>query len=234
MYRHKGDFDFPAIENMKNRKTPDSLPTVQQIQSAVENAQEVARAELAKVGIENANLKPAMFRTRQTLDTIVQDQAEDIENDEDECEEEDEVAEEEGTTQEEGTSDEICINNLTLNVTEDNLSELNFDQIHDDPEHGLLEPEFVEVEDKYNLGPEGNITEEVYELDELFPDCDGTLNLKSSTSGSRHTFHVRDRSGNIKIIKKQTLLWMMTDGRYRLSTDRLRRFQQREFDQVML
>lgn len=68
-------------------------------------------------------------------------------------------------------------------------------------------------------------TTTVYEAAELFGEC-GELKLKSSVSGNKHTFKISDSSGQIKNVKKSTLLWMITEGRHRLSTDRMRRFQQ--------
>lgn len=65
----------------------------------------------------------------------------------------------------------------------------------------------------------------VYNAAEHFSNCD-EIKLKSSTSGLKHTFKISDSSGQIKNIKKSTLLWMLTEDRHKLSADRVRRFQQ--------
>lgn len=93
------------------------------------------------------------------------------------------------------------------------------------------EPEFISV-GHANAWAEtdSNIPQEpICEAVELFPNCSDNLNLKSTTVGSKYSFKIRDLKGQIKTIKKATLLWMMAPSRFRLSNDRLRRFTQREF-----
>lgn len=235
MYRHKENFDFPAMDKMNKRKIVESLPTFEQIQSAITDAQAVAREELAKVGIPNANLEPTIFRTNGVPDTTSTEQTPeydlleaDDEDDDDDGEDFDkEDAGENESVEAINPADEE--GSLRETAADSEQSEVDIGEMYDD----FLPPEFVAVDDEFNSEFDGTIhseiSDEVYELDELFPDCNGTLNLKSSTSGSRHTFNIRDRSGKVKIIKKQTLVWMMTDGRYHLSTDRLRqKAQQKE------
>lgn len=87
----------------------------------------------------------------------------------------------------------------------------------------------TETDDSYGSDDEEAREEPIYDAAQLFPNCSESLNLKSSTVGNRYSFKIRDLNGQIKTIKKATLLWMMAPGRFRLSNDRLRRFVQREF-----
>lgn len=86
--------------------------------------------------------------------------------------------------------------------------------------------EFVAVEE-HACTVDSN-DDDIYCANVLFPNCGNTLNLKNTKSDNKHTFKIKDASGKIKHIKKTTLVWMLTQDRHKLSTDRLRRFQQKE------
>lgn len=88
---------------------------------------------------------------------------------------------------------------------------------------------FDESESEECTGETFQEVQPIYDAEELFPNCNDTLNLKSSTTGEKHSFRIRDKKGNVKSVKKSTFLWMVTPAKYRLSSDRLRRFVQREF-----
>lgn len=122
--------------------------------------------------------------------------------------------------------------------------EVEFVNCHDDPylEEECLnsetelpeELEFIavndtETDDSNESSNESDDEEPIYDAVKLFPNCSNSLNLRSSTVGNRYSFKIRDLNGQIKTIKKVSLLWMMAPGRFRLSNDRLRRFVQREF-----
>ncbi|XP_053699211.1 uncharacterized protein LOC128746192 [Sabethes cyaneus] len=83
------------------------------------------------------------------------------------------------------------------------------------------------ISDEGDHSHETTTTGDIFDAAELFDNCNDGLNLKSSRVGDRHSFKIRDSDGRIKVIKKSTVLWMFTQGRQQLSTDRIRRFQQK-------
>lgn len=90
----------------------------------------------------------------------------------------------------------------------------------------LSDSENVEYDD--NMSNQAQSHELVYDAAKIFKNFNDDLQLKSSRTGNKHTFKIKDAKGDIKNVKKSTLLWMLTAGRHKLSTDRLRRFQQTE------
>lgn len=85
------------------------------------------------------------------------------------------------------------------------------------------------TEAQHDLEVDINCNNVVYDAAELIPNYNDTLNLKSSTVGEKYCFRIRDSTGTVKVVKKSTFLWLITTGKYRLSSDRSRRFIQREF-----
>lgn len=66
---------------------------------------------------------------------------------------------------------------------------------------------------------------EEFEAEQLFHNLNGELSLKNCTT-EKHTFKIRNQSGKVCNVKKSTLVWMLTSGRFKCSNDRVSRFQQ--------
>lgn len=107
--------------------------------------------------------------------------------------------------------------------------ETEFVQFEEHPDASGVEFEVAQEEGSSEDANSINDGKDLYELDKLFPECKGRLNLKNTTAGHKHTFRLQDRRGNIRTVKKSTIVWMLTEGNYKLSADRTRRFKQNEY-----
>lgn len=72
---------------------------------------------------------------------------------------------------------------------------------------------------------EESASNRIYDANLLFANFNGELHLKSSAT-RKNTFKIRDCNGNILFIKKSTLVWMLTNGRYRRTATRVARYRQ--------
>lgn len=125
--------------------------------------------------------------------------------------------------------------NNSLNAAEIEFVDLGTTETFDDEDHeDLGDVNGAEILDSDLVSANKASSNEqddqhsVYEATKIFPNFNGTLQLKSCRTGNKHTFRIADNRGKIKNVKKRTLLWMLTKGQQKLSTDRVRRFQQRE------
>ncbi|XP_058834393.1 uncharacterized protein LOC131691779 [Topomyia yanbarensis] len=66
----------------------------------------------------------------------------------------------------------------------------------------------------------------ICEAEELLYNTGQELNLKDSKCSTRHTFAIRNKNGKVIHVKKSTLLWMITNGTQRCSSDRSYRFRE--------
>lgn len=223
MYRHRKDFNFPTIQRLEMRRRETYLPSDKEIKDSMDRAFSKACEELVIVGITGDLLLYASVGAKTPPIEQIFELEESIENDN--------HLEMEQYTQAELA--EICPYQQHVNVpvpvswnngNEQSAPEIEFVSVEESSfENDELENDNVfAVQDVDNDG--------VCSVQDLFPNCVGSLQLKSTTTGSRHTFRVQDLNGRVKNIKKSTLLWMLlTQGRYHLSADRTRRFKQKEY-----
>lgn len=202
MYKHKDSINFPSVTRLqKHQCEVPVLPSDEMIISTVEKAQDIARETLIEMGIEYKDINMAdsiNIRGSEPLDTEFVN-----------VEDGDYFVED---IDESEVPRRIC-----------NEDEQENEQYEDEDEivNGSGNEDQANDETMQHNDP-------IYNATELFPNCNGGLNLKSSTVGEKYCFKIRDVNGSIKLVKKSTFLWMITRGKYRLSSDRLRRFCQKE------
>lgn len=72
----------------------------------------------------------------------------------------------------------------------------------------------------------GNESEKIETAESIFQRAGGELILRNCESVSKsHSFKVKGINGRIIHVKKSTMLWLLSSGRFKRSNDRLRRFQ---------
>lgn len=209
MYRNRNQIHFPTLEKYERRLVEKNLPSDDEIKAVVLTAYNTARKALMAVGIgdDTVNMNYAINWRSQRLEfefigVMEQEMfsASDVE------------------PQEELT----LIETDEYNATDDSeTAKTNNDTAEDiEPESDYSDNESVYRTD-YTVQDEPT-----YDAAKLFDNFTDFLNLKTTTTGSRHTFQISDNN-EIKIIKKATIVWMLTSGRKRLSADRQRRFIQK-------
>nr|XP_029729378.1 uncharacterized protein LOC115266905 [Aedes albopictus] len=67
----------------------------------------------------------------------------------------------------------------------------------------------------------------IEDAEKIFSNAGGELLLRQcSSENNRNVFYVKGINGKVISIKKSTMLWMLSSGRFKRSNDRLRRFHQ--------
>lgn len=214
MYKYAGVMEFPTLTS-KGKHTPISfsMPSDDEIKAAVSEAKLSATEMLSSLGIElGTDIEPScMDEAIYLMPNFTHHETEflDIEN-------------------------YMAYENSEMDV-EHAVNVLDDEDLVMDEVEELLNssdgPKETSEADKLSDILIDDVSDDngVYDASKIFPNCNDELKLTSTRVGKRHTFKVVDGKGVIKFIKKSSFLWMWTQGRHRLSSDRMRRFQQREY-----
>lgn len=228
MYRNKNTIRYPALQRLQSKRDVlTSLPSDEDIQAAVMKAHSTAQEAMLGMGIFDIDMNASVFFTSDLKP--LQTEFVSLEEYDGEMEEFESMAEMNSSL--EMQVDEEISGNDSREPLETEFISMDYEDYSDESMGGGYLNEVNNLStaslDNDSSSMEKNL-EPIYDGTELFPDCNDSLNLKSSTVGAKHCFRIRNSKGDIKMIKKSTLLWMMVSGRNKLSTDRVKRFMQQQ------
>ncbi|XP_021709428.1 uncharacterized protein LOC110679341 [Aedes aegypti] len=220
MYENRDRISYPYIDAKQHNQSSLVLPSNDDIIRKIEKCKTNAEQNLLEVGIEKAmidlNDSVCNHAIVPRIEFVGIEESFEEEVEEEEEDEEDDVVAGTPETQFVGVKD--CFEGENVEhedvIQSKELEEANCCHQSDEFQNITLTNTLNE-----DLRP-------VYDANKVFTNCE-ELNIKNSVSGQKHTFRISDSNGQIKNVKKSTLLWMLTDGRNRLSSDRMRRFQQK-------
>lgn len=210
MYKYAGVIEFPSLTSKRKQiQRYFIMPSDLEIQVAVDEAKTSATEMLMGLGIDIniVDMDEAIYLMPHC--SIQETEFIDVEN-------------------------YIVSENSDIDA-DDNVYVLDDDGLEEDKVHVLNtsgNPVGNSTADEQSDVVNDDVSEDnrLYEASKIFPNYNNQeLKLTSSRVGNRHTFKIIDSRGVVKFIKKSTFLWMWTEGRNRLSNDRMRRFQQREY-----
>lgn len=221
MYKNRNQINFPFIVSKHANQHSPVLPSNDEIIIRVQTSKTNAEKVLQSVGIEKEimDLSDSVCNSVAVARTEFVE-VEDFEEDEitdtrgmEYMEVDDSFGEQEAISKQQAGTVGVKDSSLEQEVTAK-------EQIESVGVEECLDGQRCEHDDL-----QGKVDNTVYEANKVFSNCD-EMKLKNSLCGQQHAFRISDSSGRIKNVKKSTLLWMLTDGRKRLSADRMRRFQQ--------
>lgn len=209
MHKYNGEINFPSLDKFNTAHPPQVLPNDIEITNEVSKAELTARQMLQSLGLSDAEIDFTDSLNLRSTNRPNQPTEFEFVNADPYNDEFSDMEQEEHDDDDPG----IVGKSPQTQSPESANDEFDFSDT----------VEFVQVQQEEF---DERLEEPIYAIEDIFGTSE-ELTLKSTSTGDKHVFKIRDSTGHVKHIKKSTFLWMVAPGRQILSVDRNQRFRQK-------